>query len=149
MSRKKRQIDNASTPGELEAIVDSLPDQPSPKEDSQALTVKPGVRSYFTIMADNRHYNPDLLTDRVDTVTIMGETTLDFSQLQWDGQVEVQVTAVMAGVKIKVPADAKVDFGVTAFMAEARDRRRHFGDSPSKILNIRGIAVMAEVKVVS
>ena len=147
--QKKRQAENAAAPEDLESIVASLPDQKAQREESRALTISPGHKSYFTIMADNRYNSPELLRDRLDTLTIMGETTLDFTQLNWDGLIEVQVTAVMASVKIKVPADAKVDFGVTAIMAESRDRRNNFGDSPSKLLNIRGIAVMAEVRVVS
>jgi hypothetical protein len=145
--QKSRQTEAAGDPGALENIVESLPGQEKQSGKDQAMALTPGYKDYFTIMAENRHMSPELLRDRVDSITVMGETTLDFSRLDWDGQVEVQVTAVMASVKIIVSPETKVDFGVTAFMADAKDRRKSFGNSISKQLSIRGIAVMAEVKV--
>lgn len=83
-------------------------------------------------------------------VSIMSETTLDFTEAQLaPGVTEVELSAVMAQVKIVVPPGVRVVTEASAFMAEVNDNAV---DPPpvgsgAPVIRITGWVFMAELKV--
>jgi hypothetical protein len=83
-------------------------------------------------------------------ISVMSETTLDFTEAQLaPGVTEVDLSAIMAQVKIIVPPGVRVVTEASAFMAEVNDDSL---DPPpvgsgAPVIRITGWVFMAELKV--
>ncbi|OHD16652.1 MAG: hypothetical protein A2087_12035 [Spirochaetes bacterium GWD1_61_31] len=98
-----------------------------------------------------RHLDGNWLqSDKVSTFTVMGSTKLDFTEVDLPpGPTHVEVFTVMGEVKLIVPADVPVNFGVAAIMGEARVEKnvnRQVRGATSW-LEVKGLVVMGEVRV--
>jgi hypothetical protein len=115
---------------------------------SNALRVKP--ERVVSIMADTKRRGAWTAGPRLELLGIMSDTTIDLTQaILPDHDIEIDVTAFMAAVKIVVPRGMRVISRVSAFMGAARNRSElasPWANYPT--LHITGSAIMAEVKVV-
>jgi hypothetical protein len=83
-----------------------------------------------------------------DIVTIMGGTEIDLSQADFTGIVRLDVTQVMGGTKIIVPAHWEVRTEVSAIFAGFEDKRQQPAiQNPDKILIIDGTSIFGGIEL--
>ena len=113
-----------------------------------AMATKP--ERVVSIMADTKRRGAWRVGARLELLGIMSDTTIDLTQAVLpDHDIEIDVTAFMAAVKIIIPRGMPVISRVSAFMGAARNRSEvasPWAHYPT--LHVTGTAVMAEVKVV-
>lgn len=83
--------------------------------------------------------------------SIFGGSTLNFMKADIDGMAILDVTAVMGGCELIVPANWKVQMDLTTIMGGVEDKRFMEAQptGPEKILKITGACVMGGVEVKS
>ena len=83
-----------------------------------------------------------------DITTIMGGTELDLTQADFKGQVKLDVTQVMGGTKIIVPAHWEVRSEVSAIFAGFEDKRQQPAViNPEKVLILSGTSVFGGIEL--
>jgi hypothetical protein len=83
-----------------------------------------------------------------DIVTIMGGTEIDLSQADFTGLVRLDVTQIMGGTKIIVPAHWEVRTEVSAIFAGFEDKRQQPAiQNPDKILIIDGTSIFGGIEL--
>jgi predicted membrane protein len=83
-----------------------------------------------------------------DIVTIMGGTEIDLTQADFTGVARLDVTQVMGGTKIIVPAHWEVRSEVTAIFAGFEDKRQQPAiQNPDKVLIIEGTSIFGGIEL--
>jgi hypothetical protein len=83
-----------------------------------------------------------------DIVTILGGTEIDLSQADFTGTARLDVTQVMGGTKIIVPAHWEVRSEVTAIFAGFEDKRQQPAiQNPDKVLIIEGTSIFGGIEL--
>ena len=83
-----------------------------------------------------------------DIVTIMGGTEIDLSQADFAGVARLDVTQVMGGTKIIVPAHWEVRSEVTAIFAGFEDKRQQPAiQNPGQVLIIEGTSIFGGIEL--
>jgi len=83
-----------------------------------------------------------------DIVTFMGGTEIDLTQADFTGTVRVDVTQIMGGTKIIVPAHWEVRSEVTALFAGFEDKRQQpIATNPDKVLIIDGTSIFGGIEL--
>jgi Cell wall-active antibiotics response 4TMS YvqF len=83
-----------------------------------------------------------------DIVTIMGGTEIDLSQADFTGTARLDVTQIMGGTKIIVPAHWEVRTEVSAIFAGFEDKRQQPAiQNPEKILIIDGTSIFGGIEL--
>lgn len=83
-----------------------------------------------------------------DITTVMGGTELDLTQADFTGTIRLDVTQIMGGTKIIVPAHWEVRSEVTAIFAGFEDKRQQPTISnPEKVLIIDGTSIFGGIEL--
>src|SRR5882672_4420112 len=83
-----------------------------------------------------------------DITSIMGGTELDLTQADFTGRVKLDVTQVMGGTKIIVPAHWEVRSEVTAMFAGFEDKRQQPAiTNPDKVLILDGTSIFGGIEL--
>jgi predicted membrane protein len=84
-----------------------------------------------------------------EIVAVFGGCDLNLTQSDFDGTIEIDITAVFGGCKIIVPSGWQVKSEVTAIFGGLDDKRsvQPIGDGPQKILILRGIAMFGGIDI--
>jgi hypothetical protein len=83
-----------------------------------------------------------------DIVTIMGGTEIDLSQADFTGTARLDVTQVMGGTKIIVPAHLEVRTEVSAIFAGFEDKRQQPAiQNPDQVLIIDGTSIFGGIEL--
>jgi len=83
-----------------------------------------------------------------DVTSMLGGTELDFSQADFQGLVVLDVTQIMGGTKIIVPAHWEVRSEVTAVFGGFEDKRQQPAvTNPDKVLVLRGTSVFGGMEL--
>ncbi len=83
-----------------------------------------------------------------DATAIMGGCEIDLRGAgSAGGPAEIDCFAMWGGIEIWVPEDWEVQMNVTALLAGSEDKTRGTGEAGSKVLTIRGTALMAGIEV--
>jgi predicted membrane protein len=83
-----------------------------------------------------------------DITTVMGGTELDLTQADFKGQVKLDVTQIMGGTKIIVPAHWEVRSEVTAVFAGFEDKRQQPAViNPEKVLILSGTSIFGGIEL--
>jgi predicted membrane protein len=83
-----------------------------------------------------------------DVTSIMGGTELDLTQADFTGVVRLEVTQVMGGTKIIVPAHWEVRTEVNAIFAGFEDKRQQPAvTNPDKVLILDGTSVFGGIEL--
>ena len=77
----------------------------------------------------------------------MGGCELDLRDADIDGEIEINVFALMGGIQIAVPPDWSVNAKVTPFMGGMEDKTRSSERSPDKRLKLSGFVMMGGIEV--
>jgi predicted membrane protein len=77
----------------------------------------------------------------------MGGCELDLRDADIEGEVEINVFALMGGIQIAVPPDWNVNARVTPFMGGMEDKTRSSERSPDKRLTLSGFVMMGGIEV--
>jgi hypothetical protein len=148
----------ASTPAEFDSLVADLevpapgrfPDR-LPASTPMALAEIPDeAGSMFALMSESRRRGPWVVPRNFEVRAIMSDVKIDLREAVVAPGTTINVTAVMAAVKIVVPPEMSVVFEASAFMGSAVSRATP-GDPyvlNERTIRVTGFAMMAEVKVV-
>lgn len=83
-----------------------------------------------------------------DITTLMGGTELDFTQADFTGTIRLDITTIMGGCKIIVPAGWEVRSHVTAVFAGFEDKRQQpLVVNPDKVLIIEGASIFGGIEL--
>jgi len=83
-----------------------------------------------------------------DVVTIMGGTEIDLTQADYTGTARLDITQVMGGTKIIVPAHWEVRTEISAIFAGFEDKRQQPAmQNPDKILIIDGTSIFGGIEL--
>jgi predicted membrane protein len=83
-----------------------------------------------------------------DITTFMGGTEIDLSQADFTGTARLDVTQIMGGTKIIVPAHWEVRSEVTALFAGYEDKRQQpAATNPDKVLIIDGTSIFGGIEL--
>jgi predicted membrane protein len=83
-----------------------------------------------------------------DITTLMGGTELDFTQADFTGTIHLDITTIMGGCKIIVPAGWEVRSHVTAVFAGFEDKRQQpIVVNPDKVLIIEGASIFGGIEL--
>ena len=82
-----------------------------------------------------------------DVTSIMGGTELDLAQADFNGVIRLDITQVMGGTKIIVPAHWEVRSEVTAMFAGFEDKRQHAVTNPDKVLILDGTSFFGGIEL--
>ena len=83
-----------------------------------------------------------------DITTFMGGTEIDLTQADFTGTARLDVTQIMGGTKIIVPAHWEVRSEVTAVLAGFEDKRQQRGAAnPDKVLIISGTSIFGGIEL--
>ena len=87
---------------------------------------------------------------RINALAVMGGVELDFTSAQLSGmETVVNVTAIMGGVDITVPAGMTVKVNGVGIMGAFEDNARQSYGAEAPVLVVRGLALMGGVNVKS
>lgn len=83
-----------------------------------------------------------------DITTLMGGTEIDLTQADFTGTARLEVTQIMGGTKIIVPAHWEVRSDVTAVFAGFEDKRQQpAASNPDKVLIISGTSIFGGIEL--
>jgi predicted membrane protein len=84
-----------------------------------------------------------------EIVAVFGGCDLNLTQADFEGTIELDITAIFGGCKIIVPSGWQVKSEVTAIFGGLDDKRsvQPIGDGPQKLLILRGIAMFGGVDI--
>ena len=81
--------------------------------------------------------------------SFMGGCEVDLRDADIDGEVEIEIFALMGGIQIAVPPDWNVNAQITPFMGGMEDKTGSAERSPNKRLTLRGFVMMGGVEVIN
>lgn len=157
--RRLALLSAASSPAEFEELVADLqasapglfPDPFVGAGQSSALVAIPEeAGSMFAMMNESRRRGPWVVPRKFKLRAIMSDVKIDLREAVVGAGTTIDVTAVMAAVKIVVPPEMSVVFDATGFMGSAVSRATA-GDPyavDARTIRVTGFAMMAELKVV-
>jgi hypothetical protein len=153
----ERRIEQVYRAGSLPALRELTKDLSSdvgavtPRRDVQVPEVfTPEDDRIVSVMATTKRRGMWLVPRQLNVWSVMSETHLDFTRVRLPpGVTEIHLHAVMASVKVIVPAGVRVVVQPSAFMAEVSDEALSPPPVGSKapVLRITGPLFMAELKV--
>ncbi len=79
----------------------------------------------------------------------MGGCELDLRDADIDGEVEIEIFAMMGGIQIAVPKDWSVNAQITPFMGGMEDKTGSSERSSDKRLILRGFVMMGGVEIIN
>lgn len=83
-----------------------------------------------------------------DITSVLGGSEIDLSQTDFEGVAELEVTQIMGGTKIIMPAHWTVRSEITTIMGGLEDKRPvHIQRDPNKVLILRGTTVMGGIEI--
>lgn len=83
-----------------------------------------------------------------DITSVLGGSEIDLTQADFEGTVEFEVTQVMGGTKIIVPAHWTIRSEIVTIMGGLEDKRpAHIQRDPNKVLVLRGTTVMGGIEI--
>ena len=83
-----------------------------------------------------------------DVTTVMGGAEIDLTQADFTGTIHLDITQIMGGTKIIVPAHWEVRTNVTAVLAGFEDKRQQPAvANPDKILVIDGTSILGGIEL--
>lgn len=83
-----------------------------------------------------------------DVTSIMGGTELDLTQADFTGTIRMDITQVMGGTKIIVPAHWEVRSEITAVFAGYEDKRQQPAiNNPDKVLILSGASIFGGIEL--
>ncbi len=138
-------VSNATSPEQIAAVTSDLRSGDNPGDWSPTPNVSP-EQTEFTILGSRRLRGAWLRRRTANTITLLGETTIDLSDSDLDHDTTINVVTVLGECKIIVPADAEVRTSITPVLAEVSDRSGSRPDARQTI-RLTGIALMAEVSI--
>ena len=154
LERRMGLVYQASSVQSLRELTRDLPSQDAPARSRAAAPIPPAFLPesgrIVSVMAQTKRKGVWQPPRRLDLWCVMSETHLDLTQAQLaPGVTEIDVRAVMASVKIIVPAGVRVVCQPSAFMAEVSDETT---DPPAvgsgaPVVRITGPVIMTELKV--
>lgn len=133
----------APPPGAALAQAPRAPAYPSPDD-------RPPQRRLLAFMSETRKTGRWVVSRRLDVSAIMSDLFLDLRDAQLPpGLCEIDLTAVMANVKVLVPPGVIVEGLLTSVMAAVGNDAEDDGRLPANAIRVRltGVAFMAEVRV--
>lgn len=94
-------------------------------------------------------FSKDFRGGRISNV--FGEINLDFTHADISGVVELDISQAFGEIKLTVPANWRVEFDLSEFFADIRDKRGDLMQTKesNKVLLITGNSVFAEIKISS
>lgn len=156
LERRIEQAYRAPDVASLERLTGDLPRRDSRHELAPASPARvpdpyvPPEDRILSVMSETKRQGIWQLPRHLDVVSIMSDTHLDLSSLSLpSGVTEIDLTAVMASVKVTVPRDVRVVVQTGSFLASVVDRTE---DPPpvgsgAPVLRITGFVFMADLKV--
>ena len=150
----------AKTYGELVKVTADLPNglaDPS-REVQQAAaaswgSLQPASSTVRVLLSETKRSGRWIAPQRVDVNAVLGDVKLDYTEAQMQHrELYIDVTAVMADVTIRVPADAIVDLEGQPILGSVKEQGGwsspvQSATADSRVFHIRAKAIMAEVKV--
>lgn len=83
-----------------------------------------------------------------DITSILGGSEIDLTQADFEGTVEMDLTQIMGGTKLILPAHWTVRSEITTIMGGLEDKRpSHIQRDPNKVLILRGTTVMGGIEI--
>jgi predicted membrane protein len=85
-----------------------------------------------------------------DVTSVLGGTELNFTQADFEGTATLEVTQVMGGTKLIVPANWQIQSNITTIMGGVEDKRTlnpSANNESNKILVLNGTIVMGGVEI--
>lgn len=83
-----------------------------------------------------------------DITSILGGNEIDLTQADFEGTVEMDVTQIMGGTKLILPAHWTVRSEITTIMGGLEDKRpSHIQRDPNKVMILRGTTVMGGIEI--
>lgn len=141
----------AKTYGELVQVTADLPN--GFVESSASVTHLPAPKTVKVLLSESKRTGPWVSPQQLDVSAVLGEVVLDYTEAQIPyREIDIDVTAVLADVTIRVPADAIVDLEGHPILGSITEHgsRKHAvqpATADSRVFHIRVKAVLAEVKV--
>ena len=142
----------ASTPHEVDAILDGLPALavPAPAPTSGDLDARaPKMRERLVaIMSGVVRRGLWVIPRRLRVVAVMGGVDLDLRQAELPpGVTEIRAFVLMGGLQVRVPPGVRLETDGFAFMGGFEDRIDDPGSAPrdAPVVRITGVAIMGGV----
>jgi hypothetical protein len=140
-------LSTMDSPAAVDALVADLVAPPTPAAASVTVTEDEG--RIVAVMSQTRREGPWTVPRQLRVLALMSEVRIDLRNAAIPDGCTIEISSIMANVKLVVPPDLSVDFDVTPVMAsvenEAADHGAPAWGAPR--LRIRGMALMAEVRV--
>jgi hypothetical protein len=165
LERRIEQVYRAANVAELETITADLKGAAMVPADYVRANVVPGkagmpatyevpAARMLSFMSSTKRVGRWALARKLDLAAIMSDTRIDLTQaVLQPGVSDIEMRAVMASVKIIVPAGMRVIVDVHSIMANVQSRADEItagdpmrGNEP--VIRLTGFALMADVKVV-
>jgi hypothetical protein len=156
LEERLEQAYGSKTYGELVKVTEDLPNGvalPATPPGYATVTPLPAPSQIKVILSESKRTGPWISPQHLDVSAVMGEVVLDYTEAQVPyREVTVDVTAVMADVTIRVPADAIVHLEGQPILGSIKEQGSwktpvQPTTAESRVFHIRARAVMAEVKV--
>jgi hypothetical protein len=135
------------SPAAIDALVADLVALPAPATAPLAAVQDEG--RIVAVMSQTRREGPWTVPTRMRVLAVMSEVRLDLRYASIPHGCTIEISAIMANVKVVVPPDVSVDFDVTPIMASVENEAADVGAPAwgAPHLRIRGMALMSEVRV--
>jgi hypothetical protein len=140
----------ATSPAELQALVEDLPEQRAASTDLARADYVPERQVVVAVMGGAERKGVWTPPESLYVVAVMGGAELDFRQARFGpGVTEVNCFCLMGGVEIVVPPDVHVELNGLAIMGGfGQSGGGTFGTEPgAPVLKIGGFAMMGGVDV--
>ena len=114
-------------------------------------SLRTGAQKSVAIMGERRLSGNLITSDELYLVAIMGSIRVDFAGVDLPEETTITVTAIMGEVRLYIPKNVRVIFDVTPIMGEVKVDKYINSDvrDDSPIIRVKGVAIMAEVRVIT
>lgn len=144
-------LSEADTAPRVEALIDRLSMPPMVAYATGGPPIQaPQAGKISAFMSEAKRTGPWTVPHHLMVRGVMCEVKIDFRQARIPYPCVVDVSAIMASVRITMPPGVAVDFDMSSVMASVQNDsgERHAHEPSAPRIVIRGRAIMAEVKVV-